>query len=154
MRPIHAIIDLLVILVVAAGLGFALHLYQESLERKSAIESTQAAISSIEAEIDIRSALANATLNEFGHPPSIDPEWFSGLEPRNALAPATAPWIEIALEAELGRDHPKNPTFHGGRGAMFWYNPNKGIVRARVPEQVSDASARELYAQINGVSWY
>ncbi|MFM7053044.1 MAG: hypothetical protein ACKOYN_13075 [Planctomycetota bacterium] len=153
MRPIHAIIDLLVILVVAAGLGVALHMYQEDLEHKSAVESTQAALVSIEAELGIRAALADARLNEFGHLPQVDRDWFSGLEPRNALAPANAPWIDIATDAETEREHPRNPTFHGGRSASFWYNPAKGIVRARVPDQVSDAAARELYAQINGITW-
>ena len=41
----------------------------------------------------------------------------------------------------------------GGRGAMFWYNPMKGIVRARVPETASDEAARALYAEVNGTAW-
>ena len=45
------------------------------------------------------------------------------------------------------------PTFRGGRGAMFWYNPVRGIVRARVPDQTTDESTLSLYEQVNGESW-
>ncbi len=33
--------------------------------------------------------------------------------------------------------------------AQFWYNPNTGVVRARVPDSVSDATALRLYNRIN-----
>jgi hypothetical protein len=38
------------------------------------------------------------------------------------------------------------------RMASFWYNPYQGVVRARVPVQVNDDAALELYNRINGCS--
>ena len=73
--------------------------------------------------------------------------------PLNWLSNARAPWIEYALPGELSRDHPRVPTFRGGRGAMFWYNPTRGVIRARVPESASDEASRALYAEVNGVDW-
>ncbi len=73
--------------------------------------------------------------------------------PINWLSNARAPWIEYALPGELSRDHPRVPTFRGGRGAMFWYNPARGVIRARVPESASDEASRALYAEVNGVDW-
>jgi hypothetical protein len=36
---------------------------------------------------------------------------------------------------------------------MFWYNPKRGLVRARVPAQASDESSQSLYAAVNGSEW-
>jgi len=34
-------------------------------------------------------------------------------------------------------------------GAMFWYNPARGVIRARVPRTLSDADAVALYNDVN-----
>ncbi len=36
--------------------------------------------------------------------------------------------------------------------AQFWYNPNTGVLRARVPADVSDATALKWYNHINGTN--
>jgi hypothetical protein len=36
---------------------------------------------------------------------------------------------------------------------MFWYNPARGIVRARVPDQTTDEATLSLYESINGEDW-
>jgi hypothetical protein len=36
--------------------------------------------------------------------------------------------------------------------AAFWYNPYKGILRARVPYDISDERALDLYNRVNGTS--
>ena len=72
---------------------------------------------------------------------------------RNKLAKDNSPWIELAMPGELDRNHPNDPTFRGGRGAMFWYNPVRGIVRARVPDQTTDEATFALYESINGDAW-
>jgi hypothetical protein len=153
MRAIRISIDLLVVGAFAGALVWALQAHQHVLSEQSAIQSTRASIAQIEAEIGIRAALGKAELNEFGHPAIVDRAWFNEGTPSNALACENAPWIECALPFELGREHPRDPTFRGGRGAMFWYNPCKGIVRARVPESASDESALATYAAVNGATW-
>jgi len=153
MRAIRISIDLLVIGSAAGALVWALWAHEQGLAEQSAIQSTRASIAQIEAELGIRAALGKAELNEFGHPEAVDRSWFEDNAPCNALACDNAPWIECALPFELGREHPRDPTFRGGRGAMFWYNPRKGIVRARVPESASDEAARTIYAEVNGAAW-
>lgn len=153
MRPLRASIDILIVTAAAGALLGGLRLYQSSLSESSDIERTQAAISRLDAEVGIRSALGGPDLNEYGHPPSLDPDWFEGAMPLNALAAGDTPWIEIAIPGEWSRDHPRDPTLDGGRGAMFWYNPKRGLVRARVPAQASDESSQSLYAAVNGSEW-
>ncbi|MFZ4750231.1 MAG: hypothetical protein ACOYMM_06950 [Phycisphaerales bacterium] len=153
MRPLHACIDVLVVGCGALALVTALSLYESHLDEKSVVDSTRAALSTIRAEVGIHSAIGDVELNEFGHPHQIDPSWFSDAPAKNMLATQSAPWVELALPGELDKNHPKDPTFRGGRGAMFWYNPVRGIVRARVPDQTTDESTLALYEQINGESW-
>ena len=153
MRPIRLSIDLLIISTVSGALVLGLRAHQTALAERSAVEATRASIAQIEAEIGIRATLGNAPLNEFGHPEAVQQAWFVDCAPCNALASKSAPWMECALPFEFSRDHPRDPTFQGGRGAMFWYNPVKGVVRARVPESASDDAARRLYAEVNGTAW-
>ena len=153
MRPLHACIDVLVVGAAAAALVAALQLYQSNLDDESQVEATRAALSSIRSEVGIHSAIGDVSLNEFGHPHQIDPGWFSDTPSKNLFAKQNAPWVELALPGEFDRNHPKDPTFRGGRGAMFWYNPIRGIVRARVPDQTTDEATLALYESINGDSW-
>ncbi|MFM7133863.1 MAG: hypothetical protein ACKO0W_06050 [Planctomycetota bacterium] len=153
MRLLHTIVDVLVVGAAAGGLAIGLALYRADLAEQTAIESTRAAVSTMNAQIGMRTLLSETTLNEHGFPTSIDPSWFETGEPRNALARAEAPWVELASEAESNRKHPIVPTFRSGRGAMFWYNPSLGVVRARVPEQTTDESTRTLYTLVNGSGW-
>jgi len=153
MRALHACIDVVVIGAAAAALVTALNLYENELEDQSTVDATLAALSTIRSEVGIHSAVGDVELNEFGYPHQIDPSWFNGTGARNKLAKDNSPWIELAMPGELDRNHPNDPTFRGGRGAMFWYNPVRGIVRARVPDQTTDEATFALYESINGDAW-
>jgi hypothetical protein len=153
MRPLRACIDVLVVGCAATALVTALHLYESNLDEQSVVDSTRAALSSIRAEVGIHSAVGDVPLNEYGHPHSIETAWFENSPSRNMLATPSAPWVELALPGEFDRNHPREPTFRGGRGAMFWYNPIRGIVRARVPDQTTDESTFSLYESVNGEEW-
>lgn len=153
MRALHACIDVVVIGAAAAALVTALNLYENELQDQSTVDSTRAALSTIRSEIGIHSAVADVELNEFGYPHQVDPAWFNGAALRNKLAKDNSPWVELAMPGELDRNHPSDPTFRGGRGAMFWYNPVRGIIRARVPDQTTDEATFALYESINGDAW-
>ncbi len=153
MRPLRACIDVLVVGCAATALVTALHLYESNLAEESVVDATRAALSSIRAEVGIHSAVGDVELNEFGHPNTIESAWFDQSPSRNMLANANAPWIELAQPGEFDRNHPRDPTFRGGSGAMFWYNPIRGIVRARVPDQTTDESTLSLYESVNGEDW-
>jgi len=150
MRPLRACIDVLVVGSAAIALMTALRLYETHLEEQNAVDSTRAALMTIRSEVGIRSALGGKDLNEFGHPMNVDTTWFDHVPTRNVLASEHAPWIELAMPNELARNHPTDPTLRGGRGAMFWYNPVRGIVRARVPDQTTDEATLSLYEAVNG----
>jgi hypothetical protein len=57
--------------------------------------------------------------------------------------------VDVASEAEAGADHPRNHMAASRSDAQFWYNPYKGMVRARVPDDMSEAAALRLYNRVN-----
>lgn len=88
---------------------------------------------------------------------TIDPGWFRRLQlgeapPRNALLDSRRPWIEIAAETNRALDHPPRPFATNESDAAFWYNPYRGIVRARVPAALSESEALDAYNTINGTT--
>ncbi len=82
------------------------------------------------------------------YPPQVMPEWFNQNVPNNPFLSEDRPWIDIA-PADDYNEHPPDPLVDAGNQAAFWYNPNNGIVRARVPRQVSDRLTLSLYNSIN-----
>lgn len=134
---------------------------REAEERTRAAETVRA-VRHIEQTLRAKVAFSGVTANVRGWPETIDARWFSDPSggtgsdamPRNALVPSEHPWIEIAPPEEAGLKHPPvrlavSPTLAG-----LWYNPYQGVVRARVPVQVSDAKSVALYNQINGTGLY
>lgn len=85
-----------------------------------------------------------------GFPINISPVWFKldGL-PTNPMAPGRHPWMDIAPAHDM-HDHPPDPIITDDRQAGLWYNPNRGIFRARVLPQESPQATVELYNQLNG----
>jgi hypothetical protein len=81
-------------------------------------------------------------------PPHVMPQWFNGEAPANPLVSGDRPWIDIAPPDDFN-EHPPDPLVDTDEQAAFWYNPNNGIVRARVPRQVSDTLTLALYNEAN-----
>ena len=86
-----------------------------------------------------------------GFPETISPLWFraEGV-PLNATVPGRQPWLDIAPDGDDGY-HPPDPVITRIDQAGFWYNPNRGIFRARVMPQWSSTATLQLYNQLNGV---
>ncbi len=82
------------------------------------------------------------------YPPQVMPAWFKDGQPSNPLLVGDRPWINIAPADDYSK-HPPDPLVDDLRQAAFWYNPNNGIVRARVPRQVSDRLTLALYNDAN-----
>jgi hypothetical protein len=49
-------------------------------------------------------------------------------------------------------DQPPDPIITSENQAEFWYNPNRGIFRARVMAQMTNEQTRQIYNQVNGTS--
>jgi len=87
-----------------------------------------------------------------GFPQTISPLWFraEGL-PMNAAVPGRQPWLDIAPQGDDSY-HPPDAVITRSDQAGFWYNPNRGIFRARVMPQWSSTATLQLYNQLNGVA--
>lgn len=146
------VINLLILIMLAAfacGL-VSYHRIQEA--QQAEIDQLRINVSAIQSQVNLQSALGRTPLNAHGHPLSISPDWFSEYLPRNPLIDDSGPWLEIAGERESDAMHPSHLTAGDGVTAGFWYNPNTGVVRARVPQMLSDQRTLEVYNYVNGSS--
>ncbi len=143
---------IMVVVALAGAIGAYLF-HQASAERERLVVSTtRDAVKDIERKIRYLKATEEIELNELGWPEVIDPRWFDGEPPRNVMLGARHPWMEVASTLEYALDHPAQRVAINEQLAGLWYNPAKGIVRARVMQTVSDEKAIELYNRINGSS--
>ena len=97
-------------------------------------------------------ALRDVAVSRAGFPWAIDEEWFAGESlPANTLVPGQQNWLDIAPPGDMF-EHPPDPiAFEPSQGG-FWYNPNLGVLRARVPWEHSPARALDAYNRVNGTS--
>ena len=143
------IIDSLVALMLVGVLaGVTLH-YQHELQVEKQVEMTRSDVRRFQAQIMIQAAMEKVPLSQRGYPLTIQTQWFGSDLPANLLLGPAYPWVEIAGEAARDRLHPTRRMATTQKLAQFWYNPNTGVVRARVPDSVSDKTALRLYNQIN-----
>lgn len=139
--------------VMVAGLAGG-YLWMQDAQRgqDAGVSQTQGATDQIEREIRIRAATGGVELNGRGWPTTVDVSWWDGRPPQNPLVPGDRPWLEVASEAEADLDHPPVRQSVRRTQAAFWYNPARGVVRARVGPAVSDRVAIEVYNRVNGSS--
>ena len=140
-----------VLTILAAGLlvlgGW--RIYDDARQEDRLIQSTRLAKDRIHAEIRLRSALAGASVSRTGWIQRVDPKWFSPL-PQNAwFTSAAQPWIEIAPESVGRRQDPNEISITHPSQAAWWFNPNSGSLRARVPDLTSRSATRALYDLVN-----
>ena len=143
----RVIVDTLILaLIVAMVAGAALYLHGEQRDLDKC-EQVHASLKRL-----YEQALFQGSLEpmppESGFPAQIRRDWFSGSSPLNPLAPRDQPWVDVAPTDDR-LDHPPDPTFTGPKQGGFWYNPNRGVFRARVPVQFSDQATLELYNLAN-----
>jgi hypothetical protein len=93
-------------------------------------------------------ALAEDPRSSTGFPLLVSPLWFDRQVPTNVTVPGRQPWLDIAPQGDMG-EHPPDPVVTGPEQAGFWYNPNRGIFRARVAPQFSDQDTLALYNRLN-----
>ncbi len=123
------------------------HRHKRDLEHR--VRTTGAAVERFQMEINLQAAMEKVTLTKRGYPQSVKLEWFEGDLPKNSLMGDRYPWVEIASSSRRDRLHPVNRMATTFEVAQFWYNPYTGVVRARVPDSASDATALRLYNRVN-----
>jgi len=141
----NTIFVILLAAMLALGWGFWKHRQDEHSDFLQARQ----ALDAIQHEVNRRMAGEQGPLNEFGFPPTIDPEWFDDMVPANPLLDHDRPWMELANTSDLQRENPSDPVIIDSSQPEFWYNPRRGIVRARVPQMISDRKTLEVYNFIN-----
>ena len=143
-------IDSLIALLLVGVLGLVLADYRvgaEKLERTSAVHLALARLSEQARGHAALPGSGTAGQNTPVFPPIISPAWFRSDLPLNVLA-AQAPWLDVAPAGDQS-DNPPDPVLTSSAQAGFWYNPSRGLVRARVPAQRGGQETLELYNQIN-----
>jgi hypothetical protein len=134
------------VLAIAAGMTWHSGAVRQADEHR---DLARAETRRFQQQISLQSALAQVERNERGYPASVETEWFQGKLPVNPLIDVDHPWLEIAGAEQKGLLHPPEKVADSSVLAKFWYNPSNGIVRARVPSSLSDATALQLYNYIN-----
>lgn len=143
------VLDTLIVLMLLAILAGVMYHNRRAQDLAQQRELARAELHRLQRQIHLQAALARASQNERGYPLTIDPEWFQGQLPRNAMLEPGHPWLEVAGPSQRNLDHPRDLVAAAPEAASFWYNPSTGIVRARVPSGISDAEALELYNYVN-----
>ena len=100
---------------------------------------------------ELKAQLGEVEVSTANYPMMIDPAWFEDNVPTNPLLHRGHPLVEIATEQQQDLQHPvERAVSERDRGmAQFWYNPYRGILRARVPNAGTDSKTLDLYNRVN-----
>jgi hypothetical protein len=142
------VIDSLIALMMVLILGGIILHHRQQEQLLSDYRTAHLELSQIREMVIYHTALDRDTLNEWGYPGAIDPAWFLQGLPFNRLVAGIHPWIDLAPPGDMN-DQPPDPVVKRSDQAGYWYNPNRGIVRARVDEQFTEEATLALYNQIN-----
>jgi hypothetical protein len=151
-KPLRRAVDLSTIVAAIALTAMLAWHFSGQFKREKEVQAVRESIREMEKMLAMRAAAKDTPLTRNGWPTSVDVTWFNGAPPLNVLVSPDRPWVEIAPEEEAHLRDPNLRVASDWRTAGFWYNPYLGIVRARVPYEINDERAREMYNQINGTS--
>ncbi len=146
----RTLLNILVALTfVAIGVVVVMSRQADTIQ-KNQIKTTKAEVLRFQRQITLQATVADVELTAEGFPVTIDPKWFQDHLPHNPLLEIGRPWVEIAGWEERSLLHPIDLAVRDAAGTQFWYSPYKGIVRARVPADISDERALKIYNHVNG----
>ena len=120
---------------------------------KNIVTQTELSLAQFHSVLKVQATTRGVAVNGRGWPNTIDGAWFGDEPPLNHLLTGDRPWVEIAPAEDADRDHPADPVAFDldGKAASFWYNPYRGVVRARVAPQINEDETLALYNRVNGV---
>ncbi|MCC6682883.1 MAG: hypothetical protein IT445_18450 [Phycisphaeraceae bacterium] len=142
------VIDSLIALMMVSLLGTVLWAHQRQQQQDLSRQMLCDALARLHQQTVYHGALGDVDLSDNGFPQQVMPDWFGQQFPCNTLTDARRPWIDVAPPGDMA-DQPPDPVLTEEQQAAFWYNPNRGLFRARVPAQVNDRQTLALYNQIN-----
>lgn len=145
------LIDSLIALILVTILGAVLVHYRQEQAEILRRQLVHQALSEMQEEAILHGAMEVTQTNEARFPADVLEKWFDNGVPRNVFAPAGSPWLDVAPPDDRG-DQPPDPVIHDKSQAGFWYNPSRGIFRARVAAQFTEQATLDLYNQLNSTS--
>ncbi len=157
------LIDIFVVLVVIAVVVFVVQSRRSVETSATTAQEVQQSITRLYERAAYYGALESSTRSTRTlWPVAMMPEWFGESLPTNGMLSDVhphgstqtnaylRPWIDVAPPGDHGA-HPPDPVAVRRDQAQFWYNPNVGLFRARVPAHLGEDQALSLYNQLNGV---
>lgn len=147
------IVDSLIAVMLVGILAAVLLHYRQAERELANVQFLHTSLAQLHEQAMYHAALGGADSEEGKavFPARISPSWFNEHLPVNVLLPMQQPWIDVAPAEDMS-SHPPDPVISRYDQAGFWYNPNRGIFRARVPYRFTDLQTLELYNRINGTS--
>lgn len=140
--------DTLVALMLVAILAGVVWHHRNEGNNERAVDDTFDAVRAIQRQVLLQSQLGKVEVQQRGYPATVDPAWFDE-RPINALVGERHPWIEIAPRWQHDMLHPPDRAAASRMHAQFWYNPNNGVIRARVPADTAESRALRFYNRVN-----
>ena len=149
MRRLIDSLTVLMLLCIVTGVVVYEHADRRRVNRTQALHR---GLADFREQVALRGAIEYGQGQASGlYPQHIEPHWFDNGAPQNPLVQGDNPWLDIAPEDDES-DQPPNPLITSSEQAAFWYNPNNGIIRARVPKQENQTLALKLYNEVNGTA--
>ncbi len=143
------LINSMILVMALAIIATAILHHRADKDEQANLVTVQAGLLAFDETVTYQSVLWQAQHEQAGdYPPQIMPDWFADGAPANPLLEGRHPWIDIAPPGDYS-DHPPDPLADTSGQAGFWYNPNNGVVRARVPRQVTDEQTLAMYNLVN-----
>lgn len=143
------LIDSLIALMLVGILAGIVIYHQRETRQLQRYQQAHAALAQLHEQAIYQGALGETTTTFTGFPTTVSPLWFAGDLPLNTLVSGRHPWVDVAPLGDMN-DHPPDPVCLRPEQAGFWYNPNRGIFRARVIDQTSENLTLAEYNRING----
>jgi type II secretory pathway pseudopilin PulG len=144
------ILDTLIALMLVAILGLVLTQQRAQADELHHVQLTRYALQQLHTQALYYGSLQEIPNTALGYPIRIEKTWFDST-PANPLADPASPWIDVASEDQRELANPDH-ILADEHNAAFWYNPYKGVFRARIAQQPTDRQTLDLYNLVNNTA--
>ncbi len=141
------LIDTMIALLLVGVLAGLLWYHRDQQNEVRQVQAVHDALSALYEE-SLYHGTDPDSLTAAGFPKTISITWFDNHVPMNETVPTTQPWLDVAPMGD-GSDHPPDPVILSSTQAGFWYNPQRGIFRARVMPRFSEQETVDFYNKLN-----
>ena len=142
------LVNILILLMVTGLVAGGLWQYFHEQRQVAMVGEIRQLMAEIERQGTFYGVSGIVETSDRGYPKHCEDEWFDSGLPVNVFVGEGRPWIDVADDFDESL-HPPDPVVVSGDQAGFWYSPTWGIVRARVPAQVTEAGTLALYNEVN-----